>query len=420
MSSTMDDPQPGSSKAAGTRCRFVQDNENGCKRKGKAKAVPTNELSIEGSENEEFDDTSSVLTSGRTSPVSIPSSTQSETADATEKTASTITQESRQRHVRPKVATVRRYLKNADRGCSKCKRRNVQFGATSSTINRHFSTKHPSAWEEMTQQHADSVWYVPYGHHEIARVEALKEALIRWIIADQRPFSTVDGAAFRYLVSQLDPRFQVPCRQTITRHVFTEFEARAFRLRSYFTRESSKVSITTNIWSACNQQSFLGMMVHWIDMEWRMHAILLDIIPLNESHTGDLIAQKVCEVLRLYGLGERLLGVTTDNGTNMISMAGKLRLQCLEEFDNSQVTHLCCAAHVLNLSVKEGLSMVSAPVKKARAFVSRLRNSPVNKRSNLAADYPDQEDWLVIRVRIRILRSNKKQKKNKALTHKAS
>jgi len=99
----MDDPQPGSSKAAGTRCRFVQDNENGCKRKGKAKAVPTNKLSIEGSENEEFDDTSSVLTSGRTSPVSIPSSTQSETADATEETASTITQETRQRHVALKL-----------------------------------------------------------------------------------------------------------------------------------------------------------------------------------------------------------------------------------------------------------------------------------------------------------------------------
>ena len=108
-----------------------------------------------------------------------------------------------------------------------------------------------------------------------------------------------------------------------------------------------------------------------------MHTILLDIILLNESHTGDLIAQKVCEVLQLYGLGKRLLGVTTHNGTNMISMVGKLHLQCLEEFDNSQVTHLCCAAHVLNLSVKKGLSMVSAPVKKARVFVNRLRNSPL-------------------------------------------
>jgi len=105
-------------------------------------------------------------------------------------------------------------------------------------------------------------------------------------------------------------------------------------------------------------------------------SILLDIIPLNESHTGDLIAQKICKVLRNYRLGERLLGVTTDNGANMVSMAAKLHVQCLEEFHNPHVTHIRCAAHVLNLSVKEGLSMVSASVKKARAFVNRLRNQP--------------------------------------------
>ena len=117
--------------------------------------------------------------------------------------------------------------------------------------------------------------------------------------------------------------------------------------------------------------------MHWIDLDWKMRVLLLDIVPLHDSHTGTLIATTIAEVLRRFGLGERVLGVTTDNGSNMVSMAEKLSMQCANEFKNHDVTHLRCAAHVLNLAVKEGLSVISTSVKKARLFVNHLRHSPL-------------------------------------------
>ena len=174
--SSVDDPQPGSSKDAGTRRSFVQENENTSshKGKGKAKAAPVNKPSSEDSENEDVE-TSSVVTFDDMSTVSIPTSTRSETAGVTSETAgvtsetagvtdgtaSTETQDSHPRYARPKVATVRRYCEKLVSGYSKCKICEVRFGprTSSSTITRHFVSKHPSAWEEMIQQRADSFFH---------------------------------------------------------------------------------------------------------------------------------------------------------------------------------------------------------------------------------------------------------------------
>ena len=153
------------------------------------------------------------------------------------------------------------------------------------------------------------------------------EALVRWLVLDQQAFLTVDSGAFRHLISQLDPRFRVPFRQTITNQIISEFGARSEQLKGHFTRQNGKVSITTDIWTACNEQAFLGIVVHWIDLDWKMRVLLLDIVPLHDSHTGTLIATTIIDVLRSFGLGERLLDVPTDNGGNMVTLAEKLSMQ---------------------------------------------------------------------------------------------
>lgn len=107
-----------------------------------------------------------------------------------------------------------------------------------------------------------------------------------------------------------------------------------------------------------------------------MHRILLDIIPFNEAHTAVNQADAIIKLLKEMSIGQKLLGITTDNASNMISMGRILKEKLYLEFNNKNVQHFRCGAHVLNLGVEEGIKVVSKEIKKAREFSIKLRNSP--------------------------------------------
>lgn len=59
----------------------------------------------------------------------------------------------------------------------------------------------------------------------------------------------------------------------------------------------SKISYTSDVWTASNYLAFMGVTAHWIDHTFEMHSVLLDFIPLVGRHTGDNMAEKLIECL---------------------------------------------------------------------------------------------------------------------------
>ena len=106
-----------------------------------------------------------------------------------------------------------------------------------------------------------------------------------------------------------------------------------------------------------------------------MCKLLLDIIPIYESHTGLNIANAILEVIDFYGIGKNIIAATTDNGSNMITFANHFQQILKEKFNNNDFKHYRCAAHTLNLIVMEGLKFVDIAIIKARLFASIIRNS---------------------------------------------
>ncbi|KAI4328709.1 hypothetical protein L6164_021043 [Bauhinia variegata] len=53
--------------------------------------------------------------------------------------------------------------------------------------------------------------------------EEIRKALAIFVIEDEMPFSVVEGRGFRHFVNQLEPRFTVPSRRTITRDCYQLF-----------------------------------------------------------------------------------------------------------------------------------------------------------------------------------------------------
>ena len=258
------------------------------------------------------------------------------------------------------------------RYCSLCRAR-YSKNTGISTIKGHFEIHHKEHLDAITDQagHATE----PYGSNDKQKVENLSKLLIEWIISDQQPFCIVDNKRFCALVTAFDGRYQMPTRQTIAKKVTQLYEIEKVNIKGILSALNSKMAITTDLWTACTNQSYMSVTLHWIENDWQLRRILLDLVPMHERHTGINLKETLMESIRFFDIGKNILSVTTDNAGNMDTFARALRVALQDEFGNKEFARVRCAAHILNLMVNQGLSKASMSITKARRFASHIKNS---------------------------------------------
>lgn len=242
-----------------------------------------------------------------------------------------------------------------------------------STIKKHFQTQHKNEYDAVMKRISHST--VAYGPREQQKVDNLDTLLLAWIICNQQSFCVAEDERFRALIKGLDERYNPPKRQTISARINQQYESKKVAVKDFLSTLGRKMALTTDTWSACTNQAYLSATLHWIDDSWQMRQILLDLIPLHERHTGRNLAETLMKSIRFFGIGNNIISITTDNAGNMDTLAQTLGTELRSEFNNTEFGHMRCAAHVLNLAVRQGLSNVSEPIAKARKFVSHVRNS---------------------------------------------
>lgn len=88
-------------------------------------------------------------------------------------------------------------------------------------------------------------------------------------------------------------------------------------------------------------------------------------------HTAEVISDVLQEVLHDWQLEKKVSTVTLDNCTTndgmMVKMNDKLPLTSL--MLNGKLLHMRCAAHILNLIVKEGMTVMEAGIERVRSSV---------------------------------------------------
>jgi hypothetical protein len=85
--------------------------------------------------------------------------------------------------------------------------------------------------------------------------------------------------------------------------------------RGELLRQVDFFSITTDGWTSAAQSQFVAITVHFILPNWQHHSMLLDLVPLNESHTWQNLTTAVAlRVQNLLPDTATLVCTVTDNG----------------------------------------------------------------------------------------------------------
>jgi hypothetical protein len=114
-------------------------------------------------------------------------------------------------------------------------------------------------------------------------------------------------------------------------------------------KQVDNVDLTVYLWSLLVMDNYVRITCHYIGEEWLFRGIILETMEVCVSRTAKNISDLLEDVGRRWNLEGRVVYVT-DNVTNMVNSV-----------THSGRNHICCAAHVLQLSLQNGLKL--APVR---------------------------------------------------------
>ncbi|KAH9716179.1 BED-type domain-containing protein [Citrus sinensis] len=193
------------------------------------------------------------------------------------------------------------------------------------------------------------------------------------IIMHEYSLSCVEHEWFRKVLSSLNPMWKNVSRNTIKSDIMELYEMEKAKVVSLIESNRSKVAITTDMWTCGSQtKGYMAITTHFIDDSLTLRNQILRFIHVQARHTSQVLCDVLLRCLMDLNLERKLSALTVDNCTTDDRMI-QLLLDKLDKNDllmGGKLFHMRCTAHILNLIVKEGLSVISEGVAKIHASVA--------------------------------------------------
>ena len=113
-------------------------------------------------------------------------------------------------------------------------------------------------------------------------------------------------------------------------------------------KTTQSISLTADLWSSHSKHGYLGLITTWINQNFEIMNVLLEITYFLSLHTTIAIADTIKNIIQKWKIEDCVISITTDNGANVVSAIHELK----------PIKRLSCAAHTLQLAIRKGLKFV--------------------------------------------------------------
>lgn len=246
-------------------------------------------------------------------------------------------------------------------------------------LKRHHANIYLSAIERQEQptiidalrSQKESPPVIPYS---VAKHERVDRQLVRAFIHNAVPFNQIEDREWRLAFSELsDGRYTVPHRSRLAQ--LSEITYQDMHRLLTLDLVGARLSITTDS-ATIHQRQYMAVTAHYITKEWEMRDVTLAMMLMNESHTGEYVADLLESVLNNYAHRQQIIAAVTDNGANFVRAIKNLELTQRVDLQ------LCCAVHSLQLALKD--HMKDKKPKAARAPPTAVRERRSRQEAEIA------------------------------------
>jgi hypothetical protein len=110
--------------------------------------------------------------------------------------------------------------------------------------------------------------------------------------------STPTHPLFREMIAALDPTVQVPSRSTVRRDIASRFSQLRKHLRGYLASVDGPIHAQFDLWSQ-GRYALMAVLVR-VHSGRELQTLLLDLVVLQDRHTGEAVASALKKVLDDY------------------------------------------------------------------------------------------------------------------------
>lgn len=158
------------------------------------------------------------------------------------------------------------------------------------------------------------------------------EALAQWLKDEALPFSLVESPGLKKFLGKVSPHYKVCNRRAIRRHVLfplvslthshhhqimkQDQKETGMILEYFLAFPETNVACCLDLWKSRAGQHYLGVVVTFITLDWKMQSVCLGMIHVEERHTAENITALTQNILKKYNIIP--FCYVADNATNQV------------------------------------------------------------------------------------------------------
>ncbi|CAN1799541.1 Putative AC transposase [Linum perenne] len=159
------------------------------------------------------------------------------------------------------------------------------------------------------------------------------------------PLSIVDHHYTNIFLTDLQPQFRVPCRNTIKKEILGMYEIERVKIKKKIDANIGRIAITTDMWTATIQKKgYMVVTSHYVDNNWHLRNHLLQFIYVPAPHTTDRLASRLVRCMMKWNVDAKLSSITLDNSITNDKMIDIIKSKLVSTYliKDGALLHMRC------------------------------------------------------------------------------